>query len=208
MTGLVLAVVVLSACASASGPSVMALPGTGKTFEEFQADDVSCRAAAARQTGTPAGDAYDRTYLQCMYAKGHKIPVPGSAAPAPASANPSAPAAATSWIGTWRGTWDGKPLTLVLLEPQLSFGYGPTGLSGVMTSMVGTEPTSVNVAGSLEPGDRSRTVVLTASSPLGVQRLLLTRVDDNRLTGTGESTFRWGPRGPVDLVRAPNAPPS
>jgi len=35
-----------------TGPSVMALPGTGKTFEQFQADDAVCRQWALRQTGT------------------------------------------------------------------------------------------------------------------------------------------------------------
>lgn len=119
------------------GPSVMVLPGTGKTFEQFQADDNLCRnfasyqiggrnaeqvaadsavrsavvgaavgAAAgaaigdsSRAAGTGAGaglligsmagtDAsqasayslqrrYDIAYEQCMYAKGHKIPVSG-----------------------------------------------------------------------------------------------------------------------------------
>jgi hypothetical protein len=35
-----------------TGPSVMALPGTGKTFEQFQADDAVCRQWVLRQTGT------------------------------------------------------------------------------------------------------------------------------------------------------------
>ncbi len=35
-----------------TGPSVMALPGTGKTFEQFQADDAVCRQWALQQTGT------------------------------------------------------------------------------------------------------------------------------------------------------------
>jgi hypothetical protein len=33
------------------GPSVMALPGSGKTFEEFKADDAVCREWAAQQIG-------------------------------------------------------------------------------------------------------------------------------------------------------------
>jgi hypothetical protein len=33
------------------GPSVMVLPGTGKSFEEFQADDAMCRGWAAHSTG-------------------------------------------------------------------------------------------------------------------------------------------------------------
>ena len=43
----------LAGCASLPpGPSVMVLPGTLKTFEEFQTDDAVCRQWAALQTGT------------------------------------------------------------------------------------------------------------------------------------------------------------
>ncbi len=114
----------------------MALPGTGKSFEQFRVDDAECRQYASAQIGgtTPgqaasdsgvksaavgtvvgaaAGAAidgrggaavgagtgllvgalagsgaaegsaygtqrrYDAGYMQCMYAKGHKIPVSG-----------------------------------------------------------------------------------------------------------------------------------
>jgi hypothetical protein len=34
-----------------AGPSVMVLPGTGKTFEQFQVDDVQCRQWAGYQIG-------------------------------------------------------------------------------------------------------------------------------------------------------------
>jgi uncharacterized protein YcfJ len=42
----------LGACAAVppSGPSVMALPGKGKNFEQFRADDYACRDYAAGQT--------------------------------------------------------------------------------------------------------------------------------------------------------------
>ncbi|WP_215779103.1 YMGG-like glycine zipper-containing protein [Paludibacterium sp. B53371] len=40
----------LSACATyPEGPSVMALPGQGKTFDQFQADDLNCRQYAQYQ---------------------------------------------------------------------------------------------------------------------------------------------------------------
>src|SRR2546427_9285300 len=43
----------MAACgAGAAGPSVMVLPGNGKNFEQFQADDAVCRQWAAQQTGT------------------------------------------------------------------------------------------------------------------------------------------------------------
>jgi outer membrane lipoprotein SlyB len=42
----------LSACAVVpSGPSVMALPGTGKTYDQFRNDDYNCRQFAFQQTG-------------------------------------------------------------------------------------------------------------------------------------------------------------
>jgi hypothetical protein len=47
------ATLLLSACATVpTGPSVMVLPGNGKNFEQFQAEDAMCRQWAAQQTGT------------------------------------------------------------------------------------------------------------------------------------------------------------
>jgi hypothetical protein len=119
-----------------SGPSIMSLPGTGKSFDQFRADDFECRQFANSQVGgttpnqasaesgvqnaaigtavgaaagalidgssgaatgagvgllvgTLAGSSaanassytlqqrYDFGYTQCMYAKGHKVPVSG-----------------------------------------------------------------------------------------------------------------------------------
>jgi hypothetical protein len=55
---LIAAGLALTACASIpTGPSVMVLPGTAKTFEQFQSDDVVCRQWAAQQTGTTPGKA-------------------------------------------------------------------------------------------------------------------------------------------------------
>jgi outer membrane lipoprotein SlyB len=118
-----------------TGPSVMVLPGNGKTFDEFRADDNSCRQYAFQQVGgvttqeaanksaigsavvgTAVGAAagaafgggsgaaigsgagllagsaigggnaqgsaytiqrrYDIAYIQCMYAAGHRVPLP------------------------------------------------------------------------------------------------------------------------------------
>jgi outer membrane lipoprotein SlyB len=43
---------VLGACATVpSSPSVMALPGTGKTYDQFRADDNQCRQFAFNQVG-------------------------------------------------------------------------------------------------------------------------------------------------------------
>lgn len=44
--------ILLSACASIpNGPSSMALPGSGKNFDQFRADDASCRQFALDQIG-------------------------------------------------------------------------------------------------------------------------------------------------------------
>ncbi len=44
--------VLLAACATVpTGPSVMALPGANKSFEQFRADDAECRQYAQMQTG-------------------------------------------------------------------------------------------------------------------------------------------------------------
>jgi outer membrane lipoprotein SlyB len=166
----VLAVVMVSACTTfPTGPSVMALPGGGKSFDQFRADDMDCRQFATVQAGgatseqaaidsgvrsaalgavvgavagaaiggnsrgaatgagvgllggtmagTGAGQAsgynvqrrYDIGYVQCMYAKGHRVPVSGRysassqgpvapiyAAPPPPPANVTQPPAAYS----------------------------------------------------------------------------------------------------------------
>ena len=146
-----LALLMVGACTTApSGPGVMVLPGTGKSFDQFRTDDFDCRQFASAQVGgtTPdqaAGDSgvksaavgtlvgaaagaaisggrgaavgagtglavgalagtgaaegsayslqrrYDYGYIQCMYAKGHKVPVSGRLT----SSNPNPPAAST-----------------------------------------------------------------------------------------------------------------
>jgi uncharacterized protein YcfJ len=50
--GIPLALLVTACATLPPGPSVMVLPGTLKTFEDFQTDDAVCRQWAALQTGT------------------------------------------------------------------------------------------------------------------------------------------------------------
>jgi hypothetical protein len=129
---------VLAACVSLpDSPSVMVLPGTGKSFDQFRADDYDCRAYSLQQIGGSGASAYatdsgvrsaaigtllgaaagaaasgghgaavgagtglalgglvgtgtaqtsaygtqqryDVAFMQCMYAKGHRIPSGGS----------------------------------------------------------------------------------------------------------------------------------
>jgi hypothetical protein len=100
----------LSACATnmPSGPSVLVLPGAGKSFDQFRAEDFNCRHYAFTQIGgaTPsqavvAGGTnsaktdialgvtepvsglegqsrFDMSYIQCMYSLGHRVPVSGN----------------------------------------------------------------------------------------------------------------------------------
>lgn len=82
-----LAPLLLAACTvMPEGPSAMALPGTGKSLEQFRVDDGSCRGyAQAQLAGTGEADSsshgmqrsYDDSYQTCMYASGHKVPVVG-----------------------------------------------------------------------------------------------------------------------------------
>jgi outer membrane lipoprotein SlyB len=127
----------IAACTTLpTGPSRMALPGAGKSFDQFRADDAACRQYALENSGatpqqiqeasgvksavvgtaigaaagaalggsgrsaaagagagllmgsvagTAAGEQsgymmqrrYDDGYTQCMYAKGHRVAVPG-----------------------------------------------------------------------------------------------------------------------------------
>ena len=148
------AVLLLGACTTLpSGPSVMALPGSGKNFDQFRVDDFDCRQYATMQVGgsdanqagsnaglksaavgtaigavagaamgghdgagsgaaaglivgsmAGAGTAeqtawgtqrrYDNAYVQCMYAKGHRVPVSGGysqASPAVPQGSPPPP---------------------------------------------------------------------------------------------------------------------
>ena len=109
------ALVVLSACASVpTGPTVAVLPGTGKSIDQFRADDVTCHQYALTQVGatrpsqattdsgarstavgsaqTSAADTqrrFDLGYIQCVYARGHRVPVLGPMAVRPMqAANP------------------------------------------------------------------------------------------------------------------------
>jgi len=153
---LLIAFAALAGCATIpTGPSVMSLPGTAKSFDQFRIDDASCRQFAYEQvggvtaqqagqrtavTGAVVGTAlgaaagaaigggegaaigagsgliagsilgagyasgsyyetqrrYDDAYLQCMYAKGNRIPVYGqftTSAPSGQTMSASPPAA-------------------------------------------------------------------------------------------------------------------
>jgi len=52
----------MAGCASVpTGPTVAAMPGTGKTFDQFRADDYDCRGFAQSQAGNPQDAQVDST---------------------------------------------------------------------------------------------------------------------------------------------------
>src|SRR2546423_9038910 len=86
----------LVACVSMpKGPSVMVLPGTGKTFDQFRYDDVECRQFADVQIGgtSPSDAAADSVAKSAVL--GTAI---GAAAAAPLGGRSGAAAAAGRWL--------------------------------------------------------------------------------------------------------------
>ena len=52
-----IAVALLAGCVTVpSGPSVMVLPGDGRTFDQFRYDDMDCRNYASSQVGGASAD--------------------------------------------------------------------------------------------------------------------------------------------------------
>jgi hypothetical protein len=94
----------LGACATVpTGPSVMVLPGSTKTFEQFQVDDAVCRQWAHQQTGTTAGKASSNTTATGAVA-GTAIGAAAGAAIGAAAGNPAAGAAIGAGSGLLGGT--------------------------------------------------------------------------------------------------------
>lgn len=94
----------LGACASVpTGPSVMVLPGSSKTFEAFQADDGACREWAALQSGTTAGrPTMSNTATGAVV--GTAVGAAAGAAIGAAAGNPAAGAAIGGGTGLLGGT--------------------------------------------------------------------------------------------------------
>lgn len=116
--------------------------------------------------------------------------------------------------GTWTGTWGGAPLRLVVtgqkelgdysgisLGPVQLLGRRLPGVSGVITSTIAGAPVSVRMEGWLGYGNGRLRLLLSATTSDGAQQLVLDRATDDRWSGHGESTFSWGPQGPVELTR-------
>ena len=95
---------VLAACATVpTGPSVMVLPGTGKPFEQFQADDAACRQFALHSAGITTKKAAGDTMVTGA-AVGTAIGAAAGAALGAAAGNPAIGAAAGAGAGLLGGT--------------------------------------------------------------------------------------------------------
>jgi hypothetical protein len=120
-------------------------------------------------------------------------------------------------VGTWRGTWGGEPAALLVTDQTAEaahsgvfaggyqiLGQRRPGLSGVLTSTIRGAAVSSRAEGWLGHDARGRLLlVVQTDTPDGQQRLTLARVSEDELQGTGESSFRWGPKGPARLTRQP-----
>src|SRR5262249_9562961 len=105
--GLLVVVSGLGACATVpSGPSVMVLPGSGKSFEQFQLDDLSCRQWADRSTGITTSDAAVGSGVATA-AIGTAIGAAAGAAIGAAAGNPALGAAAGAGGGLLLGSATG-----------------------------------------------------------------------------------------------------
>lgn len=94
----------LGACATVpTGPSVMVLPGSAKTFEQFQVDDAACRQWAEQQTGTSASKASSNTTATGAVL-GTAVGAAAGAAIGAAAGNPAAGAAIGAGTGLVGGT--------------------------------------------------------------------------------------------------------
>jgi hypothetical protein len=94
----------MTACATVpTGPSVMVLPGQGKNFDQFQADDSTCRQWAFQQTGTTTGNASAGSTVTGA-AIGTAVGAAAGAALGAAAGNPAIGAAAGAGVGLLGGT--------------------------------------------------------------------------------------------------------
>jgi len=85
------------------GPNVMALPGRGKSFEAFQADDIACRDYAAYRTDPGARHAATDTAV-ANAAVGTVVGAATGAAIGAAAGNPAMGAAVGAGAGLLGGT--------------------------------------------------------------------------------------------------------
>lgn len=105
------AALLLSGCAAAppSGPSIMVLPGAGKTYTQFQQDDYNCRASAAQSIGLASAEASQAASRNSAAAAvtGTAVGAAAGAAIGAAAGNPGAGAAIGAGTGLAVGAAQG-----------------------------------------------------------------------------------------------------
>ncbi|HEY3918994.1 MAG TPA: glycine zipper family protein [Stellaceae bacterium] len=102
-----IALLALAGCAVVPpGPSIAAMPGQGKSFEAFQADDATCRQFAQQQTGIAPADAANQSLVGSA-AVGTLLGAAAGAAIGAAAGNPAAGAAIGAASGLGLGTISG-----------------------------------------------------------------------------------------------------
>ena len=89
-----------------TGPSVMVLPGSRTSFEQFQSDDGACRAWAAQQTGTSTNQAATDAGVAAA-AVGTAVGAVAGTAIGAAAGNVGAGAAIAAGSGLLLGTAEG-----------------------------------------------------------------------------------------------------
>jgi OmpA family protein len=101
---LVLVMSLVSACATVpTGPNVMVLPGGGKPFDQFQADDVVCRQYAQQQLGLTPGQGAAQSTINTA-ALGTALGAAAGAAIGAATGHPGTGAAVGAGGGLLTGT--------------------------------------------------------------------------------------------------------
>ena len=101
---LILVLGVVSACATVpTGPSVMALPGASKPFDQFQLDDLVCRQYAQQQIGVAPGQAATQSAVNTA-ALGTAIGAAAGAAIGAVTGHPGVGAAVGAGGGLLTGT--------------------------------------------------------------------------------------------------------
>jgi hypothetical protein len=97
----------LAGCAvGPTGPSIVAMPGKGKSFEDFQSDDATCRQFAAQQAGIEPATAANQSLFGSAVV-GTLMGAAAGAAIGAATGNPAAGAAIGAASGLGLGTVSG-----------------------------------------------------------------------------------------------------
>lgn len=102
---LLMAAATLAACATIpTGPSVMVLPGTNKSFAQFRMDDASCRQYACEQVGGATGQQAAQNSAVSSAVAGTVVGTAAGAAIGSASGNMGAGAAIGAGAGLLLGS--------------------------------------------------------------------------------------------------------